>query len=200
MSNALSVSLNRPGVALARMISDVFSPPVLAVPALLIGVWASEAGTYRFAVLFFLLAVLAPVLYVVWLLKSGRIADFHLPDRRDRLGPFLVFLACGLAALSLLVYLGAPASFVAPIIALLFQTLVLFLITLAWQVSIHTASTAGLVTFAVLAIGVGAAVLFLLVPLVGWARIYLRRHTVAQTTAGALVGFLSFVRPAGTCL
>src|SRR5438105_340032 len=103
MSNAYSVSIERSGAAVARMISDVLSPPVLAVPALVIGVWASEAGTYRFAVLYFLLAVLVPLLYVVWLLKSGRVADFHLPDRRDRLGPFVVFILCGLVALGLLI-------------------------------------------------------------------------------------------------
>ena len=194
MANAIGVSLDRPGVAAARMISDVLSPPAMAVPALVLGVWASDAvGTYRYAVLYFLLAILMPLLYVVWLLKSGRIADFHLPNRRDRTGPFVVFLLCGLVALGLLVYLGAPASFVAPVIALLFQTLLLFLITLTWQVSIHTASTAGLVTFAVLALGIGAAALFVLVPLVGWARIHLRRHTLAQTLAGALVGCSSFL-------
>jgi membrane-associated phospholipid phosphatase len=192
MSNALAISPVR--ASLARVISDIFSPPVLAVPALILAVSASDVrGTYRFALLYLLIAVVAPVLYVVWLLKSGRITDFHLSDRRQRRGPFIASLACGIAAWGLLVYLGAPAILLAPILALLLEILLLFVITLVWQVSVHTATTAGLVTFACLAFGPVAAYWIWLVPLVAWARIYLRRHTLAQTVAGACLGSSCFL-------
>jgi membrane-associated phospholipid phosphatase len=192
MSNALALCPIR--ASLARVISDIFSPPVLAIPGLLLGVSASnESGTYRFALLYLLVAVVAPVVYVVWLLKSGRITDFHLSDRRQRRGPFIVSLVCGMAGFGLIVYLGAPSAFLAPVAALLGEILLLFLITLAWQVSVHTATTAGLVTFACLAFGPVAAVWVALVPLVAWARIYLRRHTFAQTVAGACLGCSCFL-------
>jgi hypothetical protein len=192
MDNALALCPVR--ASLARVVSDIFSPPVLAVPALLMGVLASDvSGTYRFAVLYLLVGVLLPVLYVVWLLKSGRITDFHLSDRRQRRGPFIASLGCGFAAFGLLIYLGAPSAFLAPLLALLAQIFLLFVITLAWQVSVHTATTAGLVTFACLAFGPAAACWALLVPLVAWARIYLRRHTLAQTLAGAFLGSACFL-------
>jgi membrane-associated phospholipid phosphatase len=107
-------------------------------------------------------------------------------------GPFAISIVSGLCAVGLLVYLEAPLVFLAPIVTALVQTLILFLITLAWQISIHTAATAGLVTFAVLAIGSSASVLAFLVPLVMWARVYLGRHTLVQTVAGAFLGCLSF--------
>ena len=128
----------------------------------------------------------------MWLLKTGRISDFHLPERRDRVGPFAVASAAAAGGVGLLVYLGAPAAFLAPLVAALAQTLLLFLITLAWQISIHTATSAGLATFAVLAIGGAAILLSLLVPLVIWARLHLKRHTVAQTLAGAGLGCAAF--------
>lgn len=199
MPNALTLpgsiprDMSRRGTLIARGISDLFCPAVLGIPCLLLGVLASDVpGTYRYAVLYFLIAIPVPVAYVAWLLKSGRVNDFHLPDRSDRTGPFVVSLASALFGAGLLVYLGAPAAFLVAILAAFAQTLLLFLITLSWQISIHTATTAGLVTFAILALGSGAAFLALLVPLVAWARIYLGRHTLAQAIAGALLGCLTF--------
>jgi membrane-associated phospholipid phosphatase len=170
------------------------SPAALAIPCLLLGVLASDVpGTYRYAILYFLVAVPVPVAYVLWMLKSGRVTDFHLPERRDRTVPFLVALAGAVSAALLLFYLGAPAVFLAPVVAALVQTFALFLITLVWQISIHAATTTALVTFAVLALGSGAIVLALLVPLVMWARIHLGRHTLPQLLAGACLGCASFI-------
>lgn len=189
LSRPLSVYL----AVVARAISDLFSPAALAAPCLLLGVWASDVpGTYRFALLYFAIAVPLPVAYVVWLVKTGRASDFHLPERRDRTMPFLLSLATAVCALGLLFYFGAPSVFLAPIVTALAETLVLFLITLTWQISIHTATTAGLVTFAVVAIGGGAAALLLLVPLVMWARLYLGRHTMGQAVGGVCLGVLIF--------
>jgi len=184
-----SIAISRARAGLARVISDLFSPPVLAVPGLLLGAqFSAVPGVYSYALAYFLVGVLAPVMYVVWLMRIGAITDFHIPDRRDRRGPFLASLGCGVLAVGLLGYLGAPATFIAPVVALLAETLVLFLITLFWQVSIHTATTAGLVTFAIYVIGGEAIPLALLVPIVAWARVYLERHTITQTIWGTLIG------------
>jgi membrane-associated phospholipid phosphatase len=191
MSNVLTLSPVRANFA--RAISDIFSPPVVAVPALAVGAWASHTqGTYWYALLYFCIAVLLPVGYVVWAIRTGRIADFHMCNRRERVAPFVVSLICGLAAWLLILVMGAPLDFVAPVLALLLQTLLLFLITLVWQVSVHTAVTASLVTFICLVVGPGALLLIGLIPLVAWARLYLGRHTVAQTVVGACVGSSCF--------
>ena len=191
MSNVLT--LPTASGHLARVISDVSSPPVIAVPALAIGAWASHSsGTYPFALAYYCIAVLLPVAFVVWEIRAGRIADFHLSNRRERVAPFVVSLVCGLSAWMVLVAVGAPRGFGAFILAMLFQTLLLFLITLVWQVSVHTAGAAGLVTFACMVAGPGAMPLIVLVPLVAWARLYLGRHTLAQTVVGACVGSSCF--------
>jgi len=195
MEDALSLPRPISGhlTVIARAVSDILSPAALSVPCMLLGVLASDVpGTYRFALLYFLVAIPLPVAYVLWLVKSGRVTDFHLPNRRDRTGPFLVSIAAALGAAALLYKFGAPAIFLAPVVMGLVQTAALFLITLAWQISIHTATTTALVTFAVLALGSSASILAFLVPLVMWARIYLGRHTPAQAVAGSLLGCGSF--------
>lgn len=192
MSNAYTIE--RPYENLARTISDVTSPPVLAIPGLILAVVGSDVpGTYRFAMVYFILGVIGPVVYVLWLLKSGRIDDFHLPVRKDRIRPFLASLFCSLLAISLIIAFDAPSSFLAPVVALFLQTSLLFGITLVWQISVHTATVAGMATFAVLALGPLAAVFLPLVPLVAWARVYLGRHTVSQCIAGASLGCLCFL-------
>lgn len=174
---------------LARGISNVLSPPVLVAPLLLIGVWLSGTpDAWRFAALYFLVAVVIPFVDLLWLLQRGRVSDMHLAERQDRRRPFLVTIACTTVALALLVWLGAPPVFVALVTAGLLQAVLLFLITLVWQVSVHTAAVAALATLSVLIAGQQAFGMTLLVPVVGWARLRLRRHTLAQVIAGAIVG------------
>jgi len=174
---------------LAVAISNVLSPPVLVAPILALGVWLSDVpGTWRYAALYLAIAVLVPLGDLVWLLHRGKVSDFHLAQRGQRTRPFLVSILCTTASLLLLVRLDAPRIFIALVQAALLQAVLLFLITLFWQVSIHTATVAGFATLAVLALGSSGLALLLLVPVVGWARVHLRRHTVAQTIAGAAIG------------
>lgn len=179
--------------SLARTVSDVLSPPILAIPAIILcSVYSGAGETAHLVLIYLVLAVGAPVLDVVRLVRSGRISDFHLPIRRERYRPFLVSVSCGLSALALMLVLGAPRDFVIPVMLMLLQTLLLFVVTLFWQISIHTATVAGLVTFAVVCCGPQALVLTLLIPLVSWSRIHLGRHTLAQTLAGSAMGIACF--------
>ena len=111
MEDALSLPRPIAGhlTVIARAVSDILSPAALAVPCMLLGVLASDVpGTYRFALLYFLVAIPLPVAYVLWLLKTGRVSDFHLPNRRDRTGPFLVSIAAALGAAAF--FSGASGS------------------------------------------------------------------------------------------
>jgi hypothetical protein len=176
---------------LARAISNVFSPPVLSAPLLALAVRLSDVpGTWRYAALYAAVGILTPLLDLAWLLRTGRISDFHLARRSERTRPFVVSILSTTVALGLLAWLDAPPLFVALVRACLLQALLLFAITLAWQISIHSAAAAGLATLAVLGVGLtaGAAALVVLVPVVGWARLHLRRHTLGQVLAGAAVG------------
>lgn len=195
---AEAVSLARPQTdhlsTLARTVSDLFSPAALSIPCLLLGVASSDVpGTYWYALLYFAIAVPMPVLYILWMIKTGRADDFHLPNRRDRFVPFVIAIASAVLGVVLLAYLGSPSELMAPIVASMLLTAALFLITLVWQISIHAAGTAGLATYAVLMLGAGGAVCLLFVPLVTWARLHLERHTLAQTTAGSVLGCAIFV-------
>jgi membrane-associated phospholipid phosphatase len=65
---------------------------------------------------------------------------------------------------------------------------VLAAITTVWKISIHCAVASGSV--AILALSFGPLVLpaYALVALLGWSRVVLKDHTVAQAVAGAVLG------------
>lgn len=174
---------------LARWISDFISPPIIAIAFLAMAVWyTNEPGTWRYAVLCGFVSIAMPAIYIAWLIKKGRVVDFHLPHRHERIRPF------ALTALSLAVALGilhkshAPAPFIDAIEATFLLVVVLLFITFFWKISIHTSTLAGLITLAALCLGKEALFLAPLVVIVGWARVHLRRHTLAQTIAGVPVG------------
>ncbi len=193
MTTALAISPVRTN--LARAVSDMFSPPVAAIPALALGVWASQStGTCWFALAYFLIAVGLPTAYVVWAVRTGRISDFHMAKRDERFGPFAVSLVCGLGAWLLCLGLGAAGRFRRA------------------GAGAAIADAAAIRDHAVLADqraygGHGqpgdvclpgdwaraAGLLVALVPLVAWARVHLGRHTTAQTIVGACLGTGCFV-------
>jgi membrane-associated phospholipid phosphatase len=62
--------------------------------------------------------------------------------------------------------------------------------TLWWKISIHASSLAGAATLLTALYGAMMLPAFLLLPLVGWSRVVLGRHTVAQVVVGSLVSIV----------
>ena len=67
---------------------------------------------------------------------------------------------------------------------------ILSLVTLFWKISFHGAAISAAATTTMMMAGSYAWPVVLLVPLVGWARIRLKRHTLRQVIYGSLVGAL----------
>jgi len=182
----------------ARVVSDVLCPPVLAIPAMILCMWLCGLNsTLPYAALYFMIAVIAPVAYVVYLVRTGQVQDFHLPERRERTRPFIASVVAASVAWFVLRYLQAPPLFTGLIAALIVQVAVLLVITLFWQISIHTASATGFVCFAMLAtwsvVGIFTLAWIPLIPLVAWSRLHLKRHTMNQILMGCAVGGLTIV-------
>jgi len=175
---------------LALAVSQLASPPVLGAATLLAAAAAlGGAAAWFWSALYVVLAVLAPMAQLVLLLRRGEIGDLHVKTRGERPKPMLFTAACGGLAYLALALGGAPPLLSALAAALWVLGLALLGITLAWKISVHCAVGAG---FALLLWFLHGTPLPLLigVPLLAWARLRLRRHTVAQTLAGTLLGLL----------
>jgi membrane-associated phospholipid phosphatase len=86
------------------------------------------------------------------------------------------------------VVLGAPRLLTGYLTFMLASVAVLALVTVVWKISIHCAVASGSVT--VLALLFGPLVFFgyALVAVLGWSRVALKDHTVAQVVAGSVLG------------
>jgi hypothetical protein len=135
------------------------------------------------------LVSLIPILFIIYLLKSGRIADLHIKNRHERHLPYLVGTLCSLLALMLVHALGGPDLLRTLLISNVAGLAALGLVNAFWQISSHLASITSAVLFAGFAFG--QAVGWALAPFVVltfFARLFLRRHTVAQLVAGMALG------------
>lgn len=186
-------AMNRLEVWVAQWVSHLASPPLLILAAAFLVASREQAATaWLWAAGHGLLSAALPVAYIVRLVRQGRASDVHLPARTERLRPLLLASAGGLAAYLLLRAGGAPEPQIWLAAAGSAQTAVVFLITLRWKISMHAAAATGLSVLAVAVLGAAGLWLAILIPVVAWSRLRLRRHTPAQVVGGALCGALVF--------
>jgi len=148
-----------------------------------------------------------PLAHVVWLRQRGRVASLEIRQRRERTEPFLVGLVSTCAAFLVVVSTDLAGR---RLVAILLgchavNTLLLFVITLRWKISVHGSAMAGAVSTLVYVVlhvpggffgrplvdggvlGTGGLLAILLL----WARVQSRAHTLSQAVAGTALGLVA---------
>ena len=134
---------------------------------------------------------LGPAFILLWLFRRGTISQLYLPERLQRLrvlqwGALYYGLCTGLLWLA-----SAPAVVIAAGQGICLMVVGVWLINHFWKISIHATGVAGSVVIALSAGGPRLWPLLIAVPLIVWARLYLRAHTVGQVLAGLILGAVS---------
>lgn len=173
----------------AYWVSQIGSPPLTgAVTALLIGSVLATPPAWVWVLFYIALTILIPCAYITWLVYAGKAVDFHLPLREQRIRPLLLSLLTGLVTWLILYREDAP-SLLQMLAAINGVQMALFLIiTFYWKISLHCTAATILSALAVVLFGASAVPFTVSVPLIAWSRVYLRRHTLAQTIAGVCLG------------
>ncbi len=172
----------------AQAFSHAASPPVLSLVGL--ALTAGHDGTpsaWRAASAVAVVGVLLPMALTVALLWRGRVSDIEITSRRERLGPLLL-TTIGFSSISVVVQsFGAPPAVVGLSCVLGAQAFITLLISLCWKISVHclAAATVGGLVWRLWG---EPLPLLIVVPVMIWSRLYLKRHTPAQTVAGSLLG------------
>ena len=177
--------------AIARWISHVISPHVVGVvmTALFAFTYSDDPlKTLLWLAVLVPLLVVPPMAYLLWLVHKGTVEDIYMPRRETRMRPLIVMMAWLLICLGLIQYWGAPQIVVTFVIMALLLVGILSVVTLFWKISFHGATISAAATATVIMGGISALPVMLLVPLVGWSRIRLLRHTPRQVIYGSLVG------------
>lgn len=122
-------------------------------------------------------------------IHRGHLGDRHIRERSERPATMAIGLVSVAGGLLLTWWLGAPRALFALVAAMVAGIAVTLAITTFWKISIHTATAGGTLAVLVLEYGPTLWAGLALVAAVGWARVALRDHTVAQVAAGSAVGF-----------
>ena len=175
----------------ARWISILFDSSFLSMPVFLAFGWRSGQGSgLLWAILALFIVTGIPLGYLVIGRKSGWVSDLELSRREERPRFILVSLSSDVLALAALWLGNGPHLLRLIVLAYFCLAIVMFSISSFWKISMHMAGVGGFSTALVFVFGAPALWVFLSLPLVAWARLHRRKHTIPQLIAGALAGAL----------
>jgi membrane-associated phospholipid phosphatase len=135
-----------------------------------------------------LFTAVLPTVFISYGVRHGRWSDRNVGGRRPRLVVLAFITASVAAGLLVLLVAGAPRLLTGYLAFMLASVAVLALVTVVWKISIHCAVASGSVAILALTFGPLALCGYVLVALLGWSRVAVKDHTVAQVVAGAVLG------------
>lgn len=132
--------------------------------------------------------VIPSIIAYTWIKNKN--LEIDMPNKEDRLYPLFWILQSYLLGVIVLHIISAPPVITVLMFYYFSSTLVILIISLFWKISIHSAWVAGPVAFLIYIFGYYGLVFLVLIPLVMWSRLFLKRHTPIQVIAGASLGFV----------
>ncbi len=175
---------------IASLTSNILNPFLVGLALILLLSFKSTSSALD-AVKWSLISVAASILpvfgVILYLVRSQKLESTFINVRKQRTKIYLLAGVCAGVGCVILYYLEAPKELMATFVAGLSAVVVFMCVNFLWKISLHTALIAASVTVLIILYGSIAAVTVVLVPLIGWARIELKHHSLAQVAAGALL-------------
>jgi len=181
---------------IANLTSNILNPFLVSLIIILVLSFESTSSTLdalKWSLILIVLSVLPVFSVIIYLVHNERLDGVFISTREQRTKIYWLAGVCASAGCIILAYFGAPSILVAAFVVGLSAVVIFMCINLWWKISLHTAFITASVTALVILYGWIAAVTGLLVPLMCWARIELKRHSLAQGATGALLGALIVV-------
>jgi membrane-associated phospholipid phosphatase len=175
----------------ARIFSTICNPFVTALVLFVVLAHAVAPDTptfwgYLFASTFF--TSIGPMLYILWLYATDRIADLDLSVRSEREAVFTTFVVFYALGTGTLLLLHAPRLLSATMAGYAVASFVVGYITRYWKISTHALGISASMVSLTYVYHQQPLPFLILIPIVGWSRVYLRAHTITQVIAGTALG------------
>ena len=181
----------------AELISYIAYAPIISIPAFaIINYFLLDFRDFIVitSVCAFFAGILPVLLVFKWLKgkkNHGQRIDIDIPERKDRNYPLIMVIISYLIGVIVLYVMNAPLITIILMFCYFSNTLIVFFINLYWKISIHAMGVAGPTTVLIYVFGPVGAIFALIIPVVMWSRVYLKRHTVFQVIMGTLLGFIA---------
>lgn len=179
----------------ARAVSLILSPPLVWAVYAYVLAWESGAGSPQalaFASLYVLSICVAPMLFVAYKVRHGKISDMNMRFSRERYIPYAIAIVAGIGSELLFIQFGA--SFLLRLLTLVsvLQLMLMLALTILLHVSLHAMGISSVIAATAMLYGLRESLLLLpLLLLVVLARLVLRRHTAPQILMGTIIGLLT---------
>ncbi len=192
-------------IKIARLFSNIFSPMLVPTYGTFLAMWFSmfvflpEQTRWTAVIATFAITGILPMVAIAILLYMGKISDFGVNEKQDRLVPYIIATLCYIGCAIYFYRAHAPMWFVMFFIGASLTIIVSATINFWWKISGHSAAMGGLVAilFRIVAEGQNVvdilpviSVVTILAGIVGTSRIMLDRHSLLQVIAGFFNGLI----------
>ncbi|MCW9095395.1 MAG: hypothetical protein OQJ93_12250 [Ignavibacteriaceae bacterium] len=177
-----------------RFISTIFVPPSFTIIVFTLFAFVLESDSLKRVITIlvaFLFGFTAQIILFVFFRRRGKIVDLDASVKEERTTPFIISVGFYLVGLIILIIFKVHIISIAFWFCYISNTLVTILINKHWKISAHAMGAAGPLAAVTYVFGPIALLFGLIVFLVGWSRIQLKVHNVAQVSAGILLAFTS---------
>lgn len=171
----------------AIILSYIFNGTLISIPVSFI-ICLKVVGNVRSAIgwafICLLFSFLIPYFYIIFMLKRNAIIDFHVPNRKERIKPLIIINISYMIGYLTLYILEAPLFLKSIFAVSVVSTVILTIVTYFWKISLHTSwITFIVITFNIL-FGRWMLLMIPLIPVIGWARVRIKEHTINQVIFG----------------
>ena len=178
------------GHDLADFISKFVSPPTIAIVATVsFSLWSPIGLGSLYPplsiLLCFSLFAFLPFLPVLYFYRKN-VVDLYVSKKETRTPFFLIALTLYSFAAILFFATNTKIMFLLAL-GYTFVTVILLVVNLFWKVSVHSAGVTGPIFALIFVFGIIVIPLSLIILLVSWSRIKLKKHTFRQTLVGTLI-------------
>lgn len=183
-------SLNK----IARIISTVFVPPSFTLIVFTLFAFVLESEFHKQLVIIstsFVFGFAAPIALFVVLRKKKKLINLDASIKEERTFPFLISTLFYLVGLLILIGFEVNIISIAFWFCYISNTLITIFINKRWKISAHSMGASGPLAAVTFVFGPMALIFLVIVLSVGWSRIQLKVHNVAQVSAGILLAFIS---------
>jgi len=175
---------------IASLISNILNPFLVSLILILLLSFKSTSSALdavKWSLISIAISILPVFGVIIYLVRSQKLESAFINVRKQRTKIYLLAGVCAGVGCIIFPYLGAPKELMATFVAGLSAVVVFMCINLLWKISLHTALVTASVIVLIILYGSIAAVTVVLIPLIAWARIELKHHSLAQVAAGALL-------------
>jgi len=177
---------------LARVISYLFNPILLLVfvPFILLYRTTNEFSIAAFWTGYTLIFLIAIGAYMLYEVKRGRFTDLDVSKREQRPVLFIMCIIFTVLYMLGLWLLKGPFPLFIVAVGIVVGIILASIINMWIKASLHMATLAALIFSISVVYGGWYSLLLLLFPLVAWARLRLKRHTMQEVIVGGIFGSL----------